>query len=731
MKPFLARLAARELPWVAALAFLATYGFFCEYLPPMERVHIYSDIEGYHFPLQRYAFQSLKEGRFPEWDPSIYCGVSFVGNVQAALLYPPSWVMYAASWRRLRIKFKMLEDFVFVHIWLAYVLCYVWLRGRRLGKLASALGAGVFAFGGYMASQCVHVGVATGLTWMPLGLWGIDQAVEFGGWRPLWKTALASALCFLAGYPPTWIVFCVTTLVYALASRAHWRAALGVCGALAASVLLAMAQWWPMLEASSLSALSDKYGSGVYNWRAMIPYFVPNWFDANRGSTAPYPADTVYLYLGLPALFAVGWAVRRGAWRPYVQPLAAALVCLAIATNPGWLVYNLMVRVPLLERSVQSYNFYEGVAAMAALITALSLDDFLGRARSGALASISLPARWSMPVATAALAGWAMRQWWIWGHGGRFATGGRALAETALALTIFSGGMWVLRAETGARRAWLAAALLLMAFADYKVFGANRRFNTVDGDVDKLQNPIGIHGMNLTAYWALWTNRQFRIASDERGGPSSTDYRMWGLATPLGFDPFLPWAYHQFIQQWVPFDSNREFRMDVRNERMLRELGVRYVITHEGAAHADWLAANPAFHRLGPDDSFYRVYEFLRAKAPYGWVDGSGPDGNEDARPVGWLPERRVFQVDSGRGGRFFLAEQFLPGWSASVDGRPAALERWNRVFQAIAVEPGAHTVVFEYRSRGLLPGAAIGIAAAAALALVAGRKPKSYCKPR
>ncbi len=44
MKPFLARLAARELPWVAALAFLATYGFFCEYLPPMERVHIYSDI---------------------------------------------------------------------------------------------------------------------------------------------------------------------------------------------------------------------------------------------------------------------------------------------------------------------------------------------------------------------------------------------------------------------------------------------------------------------------------------------------------------------------------------------------------------------------------------------------------------------------------------------------------------------------------------------------------------
>ena len=89
MKRPLARPTARELLLAAALALAATYAFFCEYLPPMERVHIYSDIEGYHFPLQRYAFQSLKEGRFPQWDPSIYCGVSFVGNVQAAVLYPP------------------------------------------------------------------------------------------------------------------------------------------------------------------------------------------------------------------------------------------------------------------------------------------------------------------------------------------------------------------------------------------------------------------------------------------------------------------------------------------------------------------------------------------------------------------------------------------------------------------------------------------------------------------
>lgn len=31
-----------------------------------------------------YAFQFLKEGRLPECDPSIYRGISYIGNVQAA-----------------------------------------------------------------------------------------------------------------------------------------------------------------------------------------------------------------------------------------------------------------------------------------------------------------------------------------------------------------------------------------------------------------------------------------------------------------------------------------------------------------------------------------------------------------------------------------------------------------------------------------------------------------------
>ncbi|HEY2017948.1 MAG TPA: hypothetical protein VGH38_30800 [Bryobacteraceae bacterium] len=708
MKRISLRLPGDERLRVALVALVATYIFFYEYLAPFRRFHIFSDIQGYHYPLQRYAFDAFKEGRFPQWDPSIYCGISFVGNVQAALLYPPTWLLYLASWGYRQIPFHMLECLAFAHIWLGFLLCYCWLRGRGLSQLPGALGGGVFAFGGYMISQIVHLGVVTGMAWMPLGLWGIDEAVERRHWRPLWKTALASAMCFLAGYPPSWVVFCATCFVYGLASRAHWRAASGVCGAVAASTLLAMVQWLPAAQAHAFMVYDEKYGGGVNSWRALIPYLVPNWIDFNLHTTAPWPDDTTYLYLGLPAIFAMAWALRRRALGPYRQGIIAAAFCLILATNPHYLVYKLMVHVQFLERMTQSYNFYEGAAAMAALLTAIALHDFLERAPA------RTTPRWLLPAALTAILLWSVRQILLGRHGGIFPAGGRAVAATAAAALLFAIALWTLRAESGIRRARLSAALLLMVAVDYKVFGTNRRFNTMNGDGDEPQNLQGIRGVNAIAYQALWMNRQYRIATDEDGGPAPTDLREWGLATPQGFDPFLPGQYHELVERWVKFRTNRLFFLDFENEEMLQSLGVRYVMTHEGAGNDPHLAASPNFRLLGPDDSYYRVYEYLHARLPFGWEDGSG-----SVQPTAWMPERRAFLAASATGGRFVFREQFFPGWTATVDGRPAAVERWGGAFQAIHAGPGAHTIVVEYHTPFLLPGAAISVLALAGLAIV------------
>jgi hypothetical protein len=686
---------------VAVVALIATYGVFCEYLRPFKRVHLWSDIAGYHYPLQRFAFQALKEGRIPLWDSSMYCGVSFIGNVQAAFLYPPTWLMYAAVWKLPRIHFKALEEFTFLHVWLAFLLCYMWLRGRS-GKLASCLGAAVFAFAGFMMYQMLHPGVVGAMTWIPLALWGVDEFVERRDWRLLWKVAAASALAFLAGYPAAWMVTCVIVVVYALGSRRHWRAAMGASVALAASALLFMVQLLPAMEARSRMVLEPKYGPGAYGPLTLLrAYLVPNWFDFNPGHPTYYDPGCLYLYLGLPALFAIGWAIRRHKLRPYWQPLLGLAAAFLLANPPHFLL-RLVERIPALNYTMQPFNFYAAVPAMAALITAIGIADFL---ETGARRS--LPA-WVLWGCATALAAWSFRELWIWRRGGMFATGSRAAVQMAIALALFSLCLWCVRGAAGWRRALAVAVLLFAAGTDYKVYGSGRWFNAIAGDVDDEHIPYGIAGIDDAGYRAMWENRQYRVVTDAMSGPDPVQYRLWGLATPEGFDPFLSVQYKQTIEHWVPFQTNRLFYTDLQNEDMLQALGVRYVLVRKGDEHDPQLAVSPKFRPIGRPDVFCHTYEYLHARPPYHWED----EANGTIKLTKWIPERREFQVESERGGRFVLTEQFFPGWRARVDGNAVEIERWGGAFQAIRLAAGRHRISFEFRPASVGIGAAISVVA-------------------
>ena len=233
---------------IALASFVFTYLFFFEYVPPVRWVHIPFDLDGFHYPLADYAFQRLRQGHFPLWDPSIYCGMSFVSNIQAALFYPPTWIMFLFNLGRERLSYQSMQDLLIAHVWLGFLLCYLWLRGKRLAELACVLGAGVFAFSGYLCTQLQHFGLVAAYSWIPLALWGVDQAVERRSWRPLWKVAAASALCFLAGYPPTWMVFAMAVGVYSLAGAWRVKASLGTIAALVFSLALCAIQILPTWE---------------------------------------------------------------------------------------------------------------------------------------------------------------------------------------------------------------------------------------------------------------------------------------------------------------------------------------------------------------------------------------------------------------------------------------------------------------------------------------------------
>src|SRR5204863_6602187 len=183
---------------------------------------------------------------------------------------------------------------------LAFFLCYLWLRGKRLRELACVLGAGVFAFSGYVCTQLQHFGLLGGYTWIPLALWGVDQSVEQRSWRPLWKVAAASALCFLAGYPPTWMVFALVVGAYSIAGAWRWKAAMGTIAALVFSLLICAVQILPTWETTSLREPEDHYSPGIKDPELILEYAIPNYFNFGMNVPAKTNSSKDYFYLGVP-----------------------------------------------------------------------------------------------------------------------------------------------------------------------------------------------------------------------------------------------------------------------------------------------------------------------------------------------------------------------------------------------------------------------------------------------
>ena len=114
--------------------------------------------------------------------------------------------------------------------------------------------------------------------------------------------------------------------------------------------------------------------------------------------------------------------------------------------------------------------------------------------------------------------------------------------------------------------------------------------------------------------------------------------------------------------------------------------------------------------------------------------DGSPRPGGAaaDYRPAEVLeyrPNRVRIGVGPGAAGYLVLADVWYPGWTCTVDGRPAPLYRADYLFRAVELPEGAREVVFtfapaSYRLGRLVSGAALAAALALLLAGAVRKKP-------
>lgn len=87
-------------------------------------------------------------------------------------------------------------------------------------------------------------------------------------------------------------------------------------------------------------------------------------------------------------------------------------------------------------------------------------------------------------------------------------------------------------------------------------------------------------------------------------------------------------------------------------------------------------------------------------------------DSRADARITSYSPNRIAAQSQSRCAATLVFSEIAYPGWTATIDGRPAPLLLADYLFRAVSVPAGKHEVVLSFVSPGLRQGMALSFVA-------------------
>lgn len=177
-------------------------------------------------------------------------------------------------------------------------------------------------------------------------------------------------------------------------------------------------------------------------------------------------------------------------------------------------------------------------------------------------------------------------------------------------------------------------------------------------------------------------------------------------------------------EDWVLYRNPRAFpRAWVVHEVQLRE-PIRDAQSDEGKKLLDEILYEGDALWVDPG----RVVRDPRQTA---WVETDDPSASGvlgrlpggPARPAErpalsvYEPQRVEIDVTLERPGLLVLADAYYPGWTASVDGRPATILRTNRAMRGVSLETGAHHLVFSYEPASVKLGAALSVIGLIALA--------------
>jgi len=722
--------------WPVGILTLLCAAFFWD-VPwlPANRFVLGEDASGQFLHWLRFAVSSIRQGQLPLWNPSYFSGLPFIANPQLALFYPPTWLVL------LMPVTKALSLITVLHLWLAGVGMFFWLRAEGASLAGALLGGVTFAFSGYFFVRVRggHVGIITTGAWLPLLLWFYRRAMDRRSWRVAVLGGVPTGLSLLAGNTVFTYVALGLIAYAAFCAWESWREEQRTLAAvpplawagvmLFVGLALAAVQLLPTAE---LAVRSTRQASPSYDFAArfswppgyLLTLLVPNFFGepVHTGYWGDGTHDEFIYYIGiLPLLLALLGVRLRHRLTPFLFALGLGALLLAFGEYASLhhVFYRFVPLFRVLRAPARAAFLFTLAAAALAGLTTTALQSSAREERTRLLKPLQRPLVLAVAGGTLVL---------VVAGFGAFALGREAnpaagrlwhqANQTALFLLFFlmSAGLLAAWRDSIPPHPRLCLLALGLVVLDLWTFGGSA---------------VQVREVEESAYW--------RVVAQAVADPQAARVLPWGLnyieqngcaefglRSVFGYDPLTLQRYEEFITSWpdtrartydllnagyLVTTSPQDFPDEPDAPRLLLEQSGMWVYERPAALPRAWVVSQfevmedtAMLARIHEPDFDPRTTALVDSMPECGDTDSEGDNAVEIVHYEGNRIEARV----RGKGGLLIFSEVYYPGWRATVDDNPARLVRADYLLRALCVPAGQHRVVLTYDPPLLKLGLAI-----------------------
>ncbi|BDI31857.1 hypothetical protein CCAX7_39080 [Capsulimonas corticalis] len=691
----------------------------------------WGDIGLYFVPMLDHLHQSLLAGRVPLWNPWILCGAPYVGNPQTWPLYPGA-ALFGIWGARQAIGWD-----IALHAWLAGVGMYLLARrAARAGWAAALLASLTYMFGGHFVSKEQFPNMLQAEAYVPWLLYFADRALTTLRRRDALAVGAALGLQLLAAHAQ------ITLLtIYLVAIYCGWRIpglrpwtrprVLRLVSIAAMAALVAVC-----LDAGQLLPTIELYQNA---WRQNLSFKIVDRFYLPWNQLGNFVAPTAHghpiannftargnfwetcCYIGaLPAIAAL--AAMAGAWRrgaekaaPFWTVVFVLGVWLATGKD-GHLYYVAYKALPGFKSFHDPARCLLWASVAAALLAAIGLD---------------------------AAKAFAARRGWGTGQAPRWVSA-VVLLIAFVDLAHFGGDIYPLASQNSMAAHGLVTATVR---ADPMVRAHQARIMAPDSArVWQRFTAKRSYQSDLSGYGRLWRETLTPNLGMELGvadaygyepetrldtqmvsggtavalGPNASDVQRHGAAAYAGAmavrylitdrteppDARLPGVQTLLTAPTAPFATHPEEGSGQEhlslNTRWLPRCRLAGSIVSGGSAHDAMLTIARGLNGQGAAVDLQRDTEIAGAVGPQ--------YSRRSIRAVSEIrdldPEHVSIDVTTDGPAALVLADTMHPGWTATVDGRPATIRSADGFLRAMLLpSAGRHRVNFVYRPASFQAG--------------------------